>query len=95
MQQLGDVTAVTFNSSEGNTLIGTLHVPAQARADLPVIVLLSPGVKMRVGPGRLYVPLTQTLVEMGYRVFRFDFFGLGDSSGEVKVSDVKGEVHLP
>jgi len=97
MQQMGDVTAVTFNSSEGNTLFGTLHSPAQARADLPVIVLLSPGVKMRVGPGRLYVPLTDTLVDMGYRVFRFDFFGLGDSSGELQetmLADVYNNIEV-
>ena len=97
MQQIGDVTAVTFISSEGNTLFGTLHLPAHARVDLPVIVLLSPGVKMRVGPGRLYVPLTDTLVEMGYRVFRFDFFGLGDSSGELQetmLADVYNNIEV-
>ncbi|MET0536113.1 MAG: alpha/beta fold hydrolase [Steroidobacter sp.] len=97
MQQLGDVSAVTFTSSEGNTLFGTLHSPGQARANLPVIVLLSPGVKMRVGPGRLYVPLTDTLVGMGYRVFRFDFFGLGDSSGELQetmLADVYNNIEV-
>jgi acetyl esterase/lipase len=47
------------------------------------VVLLSPGVKMRVGPGRLYVPLTEMLCAEGYTVLRFDFFGLGDSQGEL------------
>ena len=97
MQQLGDVGAVTFSSSEGNTLFGTLHSPAQPREDLPVIVLLSPGVKMRVGPGRLYVPLTDALVEMGYRVFRFDFYGLGDSTGELQetlLADVYNNIEV-
>lgn len=97
MQQMGDVTAVTFNSSEGNTLFGTLHSPAHARADLPVVVLLSPGVKMRVGPGRLYVPLTDMLVNMGYRVFRFDFYGLGDSTGELQetmLADVYNNIEV-
>lgn len=98
MQQPGDISAVTFTSSEGgHTLFGTLHSPAQPREDLPVIVLLSPGVKMRVGPGRLYVPLTDALVEMGYRVFRFDFYGLGDSSGELSetmLADVYNNIEV-
>jgi pimeloyl-ACP methyl ester carboxylesterase len=47
------------------------------------VVLLSPGVKMRVGPGRLYVPLTEALTALGHPVLRFDFFGLGDSEGEL------------
>jgi uncharacterized protein len=98
MQQPGDISAVTFTSSEGgHTLFGTLHSPARPREDLPVIVLLSPGVKMRVGPGRLYVPLTDSLVEMGYRVFRFDFYGLGDSSGELQetmLADVYNNIEV-
>jgi uncharacterized protein len=97
MQQSGEVSAVTFNSGEGHTLFGTLHSPARPREELPVIVLLSPGVKMRVGPGRLYVPLTDALVEMGYRVFRFDFYGLGDSSGELQetmLADVYNNIEV-
>jgi pimeloyl-ACP methyl ester carboxylesterase len=38
---------------------------------------------MRVGPGRLYVPLTQLLNDLGHCVLRFDFHGLGDSEGEI------------
>lgn len=97
MQQAGDVSAVTFSSSDGHTLFGTLHSPAGAREDLPVVVLLSPGVKMRVGPGRLYVPLTDALVAMGYRVFRFDFYGLGDSTGELQetlLADVYNNIEV-
>jgi len=97
MQQAGDVSAVTFSSGDGHTLFGTLHSPAGAREDLPVVVLLSPGVKMRVGPGRLYVPLTDALVAMGYRVFRFDFYGLGDSTGELQetlLADVYNNIEV-
>jgi pimeloyl-ACP methyl ester carboxylesterase len=50
------------------------------------VVLFSPGAKMRIGPGRLYVPLTEMLNAMGYLVLRFDFFGLGDSEGELEES---------
>lgn len=74
---------VSFANSQGLRLAGTLHRPAAARAGLPAVILLSPGVKMRVGPGRLYVPVTQLLNELGYTVLRFDFYGLGDSEGEL------------
>jgi alpha/beta superfamily hydrolase len=91
------VTAVRFKNAAGQTLFGTLHEPAAVNPALPVVVLLSPGVKMRVGPGRLYVPLTQMLCEQGYAVFRFDFFGLGDSEGELKekmLSDVYNHIEV-
>ena len=78
-----EVEAISFRNKEGLTLFGTLHVPERPVAQLPVVVMLSPGVKMRVGPGRLYVPLTQMLLDGGYTVLRFDFFGLGDSEGEL------------
>jgi pimeloyl-ACP methyl ester carboxylesterase len=44
---------------------------------------MSPGVKMRVGPGRLYVPLTELLTSLGHSVLRFDYSGLGDSEGDL------------
>lgn len=78
------VEAVRFLNAAGQTLFGTLHGPVTADPSLPIVVMLSPGVKMRVGPGRLYVPLTDMLVAQGYRVLRFDFFGLGDSEGELQ-----------
>jgi uncharacterized protein len=97
MQTFGDVTVVTFINGEGQALFGTLHTPAHARAALPVIVLMSPGIKMRVGPGRLYVPLTDMLIQQGYRVFRFDFHGLGDSAGELQetmLADVYNHIEV-
>lgn len=72
-------TAITFKNRAGLTLFGVLHTPPNA-GDLAVI-LLSPGVKMRVGPEGLYRRLTDRLVSMGITVFRFDFYGLGDSEG--------------
>lgn len=89
--------AVTFKNAEGLTLFGTLHSPAVKQAALPVVVLLSPGVKMRVGPGRLYVPLTELLNSQGYTVLRFDFFGLGDSEGDLQetmLADVYNNIEV-
>jgi uncharacterized protein len=80
---VSEVEAVSFTNRAGQNLVGTLHRPARPRPGMPAVVLLSPGVKMRVGPGRLYLPLTEMLVAEGFPVLRFDFFGLGDSEGEL------------
>lgn len=79
-----DVQPVSFRGPHGHLLFGTLHRPAAPAGDLPAVVLMSPGVKMRVGPGRLYVPITDALVARGHTVLRFDFHGLGDSEGELQ-----------
>jgi pimeloyl-ACP methyl ester carboxylesterase len=78
-----EIEAVTFRNDQGQTLFGTIHTPSAPRPDAPAVVLMSPGVKMRVGPGRLYVPITELLTSRGHTVLRFDFFGLGDSEGEL------------
>jgi hypothetical protein len=73
-------TPVTFVNRAGLRLFGMLEAPPQAPHDLAVI-LLSPGIKMRVGPQCLYRTMSKQLVALGLPVFRFDFFGLGDSEG--------------
>jgi pimeloyl-ACP methyl ester carboxylesterase len=74
---------VTFLNGRGERLFGILHEPrGHVRQDV-AILLLSPGVKSRVGPHRLYVKMTHRFVQLGFRVLRFDFYGLGDSAGEV------------
>ncbi len=91
------VEAVSFPNAQGLTLFGTLHQSARPVAGRPAVVLLSPGVKMRVGPGRLYVPLTQMLLDQGFTVLRFDFFGLGDSAGELSeplLADVYNNIEV-
>jgi pimeloyl-ACP methyl ester carboxylesterase len=74
---------VTFPNRQGLRLFGILHLPNHdVKTDLAVL-MLSPGVKMRVGPQRLYCTLTEQLVALGLPVLRFDFYGLGDSEGEL------------
>ncbi|HET7218132.1 MAG TPA: alpha/beta fold hydrolase [Vicinamibacterales bacterium] len=75
---------VIFTSRKGLRLFGILTSPrAGARSDLGVI-LLSPGVKMRVGPQRLYRRMARVFASMGLPVLSFDFEGLGDSEGALK-----------
>jgi pimeloyl-ACP methyl ester carboxylesterase len=88
---------ITFENSTGNRLFGTFHRPAAPIPGQPCIVLLSPGVMMRVGPQLLYNHLTREFLELGYSVFRFDFEGLGDSEGELehtKLADVYGDIEV-
>jgi len=76
--------AVFFSNKEGLNLFGILHSPEKEKDKNICILLLSPGVKMRVAPHRLYNRMSSQLVSLGFTVFRFDFCGLGDSEGEVQ-----------
>ena len=87
-----EVTASIFANRDGLKLFGTLHEPAIKKIGSPLIVLLSPGVKMRVGPHRLYNRMTARFNELGFAVFKFDFVGLGDSEGELD-RDLLAEVY--
>lgn len=61
-------------------LFGILTEPATAvPSDRPTILLLNAGATTRIGPGRLNVHLARRLARAGYRSFRIDFQGLGDS----------------
>jgi uncharacterized protein len=74
-------TPISFTNRKGLRLFGILHTPTFSRDDGLTVVLLSPGVKMRVGPQCLYRRMSDAFVRLGIPVFRFDFYGLGDSEG--------------
>jgi alpha-beta hydrolase superfamily lysophospholipase len=80
-QALPPPTPVSFQNRDGLRLFGLLHQPAVPREGAETVLILSPGVKMRVAPHRLYVKLAERFVSMGHPVLRFDFHGLGDSEG--------------
>ena len=90
-------TPVTFPNADRQQLFGILHRPGhRARPDV-AILLLSPGVKMRVGPHRLYNKMADRFVAEGYSVLRFDFHGLGDAEGdapEERLADLYRETQL-
>ena len=76
-------TPFVFKNRKGQRLFGMLHTPSVgARKDIGVL-LLSPGVKMRLGPQCLYRRMTDLFVRHGFSVLRFDFYGIGDSEGEI------------
>jgi len=82
--------AVVFPNPDGLKLFGILHRPADVPERKVGVIFLSPGVKSRVAPHRLYVKMTESLLRQGYPVLRFDFFGLGDSEGELPEKELVG-----
>lgn len=92
-----EVLPVTFQNKAGHRLFGMVHRPSVPCASDVAIILLSPGVKMRVAPHRLYLNMADRFVSMGYPVLRFDFYGLGDSEGEAEeeyLADLYGAVQV-
>lgn len=62
---------------EQQLLVGILH-PAQASLG---VIIISGAPQYRIGSHRLFVRLARLLAAQGYPVLRFDYRGLGDSSG--------------
>ena len=88
---------LSFSNGQGLRLYGMLHMPAAAAIRNTGIVLLSPGIKTRVGPHQQYVRMARKFASMGFPVLRFDFCGLGDSEGELTEhmhADLHTEIQL-
>ena len=75
---------ITLRNPQGHALHCMYEAPPAGvpRRDL-ACVLLSPGVKMRVAPHRLYRKVAGEFLARGIAVMRVDFHGLGDSEGEL------------
>lgn len=64
----------------GESLVGVLSVPERA-FDTAVVVIVG-GPQYRAGSHRQFVLLARKLAVAGYAVLRYDYRGMGDSSGE-------------
>jgi len=94
---INNVEPVTFPNTADQRLFGMLHSPAVNRAKGMAVLLLSPGIKGRIAPHRLYIKLARQLCDAGFMVLRFDFYGLGDAEGELDekmVADVYAAVAM-
>ncbi|MCP4545714.1 MAG: hypothetical protein GY835_04495 [bacterium] len=78
---------VTFES-DGVRLPGIVTSPTATGPDKLGLLLLSPGLKHRVGPHRLHLKLARFAATRGLHVFRFDFHGTGDAEGELPGREV-------
>ena len=79
--------------NDGNRLYGMIHHPVENTADRPAIILLSAGLKNRIGYGRLYVSLADFLAEQGFLTLRYDYHGCGDSDGRLSPTGAYHELH--
>lgn len=70
----------------GDTLFGILHEPASNARGLGVLIIVG-GPQYRVGSHRQFVLMARALATAGYPVLRFDYRGMGDSSGEPRSFD--------
>jgi uncharacterized protein len=83
-----DVVPVIIKNRKNLLLYGMLHSPMKAHRKDTAIIILSPGIKSRIAPHRLYVKMAHRYALDGYVALRFDYHGLGDSEGEVEETDV-------
>lgn len=72
-----------FFDCAGDQLLGILHRPEDA-GTCPGILLVVGGPQYRVGSHRQFTLLARDLATAGVPVFRFDYRGMGDSSGRVR-----------
>ena len=82
--------ALTFDC-ESERLVGVISQPrVQARTGVVIVV---GGPQYRVGSHRQFVLLARSLAAAGISVMRFDYRGMGDSSGETRsFEDVTSDI---
>jgi uncharacterized protein len=83
-------SAIKF-SCEGETLYGIAAVP-----DYPVsegVIIVVGGPQYRIGSHRQFTLIARQLAETGIPVFRFDYRGMGDSTGDLRgYEDVQADI---
>lgn len=92
-----NTTPVVFKNKNGLKLHGIMHLPENRPQKKVAVIILSPGIKSRVAPHRLYVKMTERFINLGFPVLRFDFHGLGDSEGEIDeayAADLYGSIEV-
>ena len=72
--------AITFDC-RGERLLGILHHAHEPSSEIAVVLVVG-GPQYRVGSHRQFVLLARALASAGIAVLRFDYRGMGDSTGE-------------
>ena len=68
---------------DGEELVGVLHRPRAGTAATCGVLIVVGGPQYRIGSHRQFVYLARALADQGIPVFRFDYRGMGDSSGRL------------
>jgi len=68
---------------QGESLVGILHAPAREPSGLGVLVVVG-GPQYRVGSHRQFVLMARRFAAAGHAVLRFDYRGMGDSTGAAR-----------
>lgn len=82
-------SAITFRCA-GEDLVGILHRKGGTSRDTAVLIVVG-GPQYRVGSHRQFVLLARAIADAGYPVFRFDYRGMGDSSGDPRSFEAIGD----
>jgi exosortase A-associated hydrolase 1 len=77
-----DTTLPIVFDCNGSQLVGMLHRPADPACRGVLIVVGGP--QYRIGSHRQFVLLARDLAAAGFAVMRFDYRGIGDSSGNTR-----------
>lgn len=76
---------------KGERLIGILHQPDERRAGAVGILVIVGGPQYRVGSHRQFVLMARSFAAHGFPVLRFDYRGMGDSTGEKRTFEQVSE----
>jgi dienelactone hydrolase len=77
-------TPVFLHSDGGEQLFGIVTEPVSEPKGVAVIFLGAGNIKGATGPNRLYVRLARRVAALGYHALRFDYHGIGESTGEIE-----------
>lgn len=78
-----DESALEFDCA-GQSLIGVLSRPSDRSASRVGVLIVTGGPQYRVGSHRQFVLLARRLATHGHPVLRFDYRGMGDSTGVLR-----------
>ena len=88
---------VTF-ACAGESLVGVLALPGHgdtAANEMPAsetaVLIVVGGPQYRAGSHRQFVLVSRAMAQAGYPTLRFDYRGMGDSSGELRDFEAAGE----
>jgi pimeloyl-ACP methyl ester carboxylesterase len=76
-----------YRFGDDDRLFGVLTEPALPREGLPTVLIFNVGANPHSGPHNMNVTNARALAASGYRSFRFDFAGLGDSAAPAGVAE--------